>query len=883
MAHNVFLKTAFLFCCFSATLLTPTIAEVAPITLVKDGRATCTIVVGRDDRSAKAHTRRYSNLTYALPTNVLRDSAADMAHHLNEMAGIWNPVHGVKVVDDAKKAKSRFRILLGSAAIEVHGLEAEAAKISYPGYVYRTVGKDLLIFGSSSKGAANGVYGFLQDELGVRWFGPQDLFRVIPRKPTIQIGTLDKSVKPSFPGRLVHTVSVIESPAFNWGRRRMRMSEVVDEGEPFRNTSHNLWRIFRPATYFEKHPEYYAMNGSKRQPADQRTHHFAICYSNSEVIDVAARAALAYFKANPRRHSFSLGINDAKAYCDCTECAKLQPSRLFRNQQVASDMYFHFVNEVARRVRKEFPGRYIGAIAYNDVTPPPVSKMEENVHVVLVNDISEYYDAAYRARDEELVKAWEEKGITMGLYYYTQLAKLAPAYFPRLLAAELKNKHARGFTSVTSEMGNGWPWHGPMAYVEARLLWNIGLSVGDLLNEYFESLFGPAAEPMKKLYALLEEIHMRPRSGGFLIEHYKAKQFRPYTGDDLVVLRRLLAEAHAAIPKLGIISKQDGLEGRRVGYVSNGLKVFLDMLEGFSMTRRNASETASKTIDDVSAMAMLETIRRMNTLLDRHEVLYRETLINDSFLPGRFRRDTATPLREQWKRELANTVGKILVRLHRHDLKSGTLDKRVKALLQKAVARYEADEYRSFMFRFKTGELRIGKNRVVNPGFERIDKKSDFPPHLEWTASKAFGWASWQHAKGMGSFTTSDKVRRSGKRSGLMHGIGNGCYITTIPNVKSGQMYHVEAFIKNTAHVTRENKPTVKMETRWRDSNGRWTLRGVSFSDESSKLDEWVRLETIARIPEGAASAVILITAAPLENDEEVFVDDVSFRLLEKQ
>src|SRR5690606_38623843 len=125
------------------------------------------------------------------------------------------------------------------------------------------------------------------------------------------------------------------------------------------------------------------------------------------------------------------GIADASAICEDSECAKLQPERFFAGSRVSSDMYFHFVNEVARRVKKEFPDKYIGVIAYNDVTAPPAGPIEDNVYVVLVQDISEYFDSDYRQQDHDLVEAWEKKGVKLGFYYYTELAKLVPTYFPQ--------------------------------------------------------------------------------------------------------------------------------------------------------------------------------------------------------------------------------------------------------------------------------------------------------------------------------------------------------------------------------------------------------------------------------------------------------------------
>lgn len=168
------------------------------VVLVEDNRAFCTVVKGEATGESRAHSLLRSNVTKGIqPSGVLKQAANDLAEYLNDMGWIGEPRYTVKVVENAEQAKTRYRILLGTEAIEKYGLQEEAETLSYPGYIYRTIGNDLLIFGATSKGTANGVYGFLQNELGVRWFGPQELFTVVPREERVAVADLDKRKEPS--------------------------------------------------------------------------------------------------------------------------------------------------------------------------------------------------------------------------------------------------------------------------------------------------------------------------------------------------------------------------------------------------------------------------------------------------------------------------------------------------------------------------------------------------------------------------------------------------------------------------------------------------------------------------------------------------------------
>ena len=865
-----------------ALLLSLTVICAADkVVLVDRGKAKCTIVTGKDDGMARILTCKARKVAATKPANVLAEAADDLAKHLNNIGQVPFHIHVhkagmVKVVRNITDAKTKYRILLGAAAIEKYGLQKEAGKLSYAGYVYRTVGNDLLIFGASSKGTANGVYGFLQDELGVRWFGPQELFTVIPKKDGIRVGPLNKKVEPSLYGRNGGSHYEGDHPHNLW-IRRMRQG---DGKQPFDQASHNLWRMFPANKYYKTHPEYYFLVGEKRQIWGG--YNWGLCWSNPELADLAANKAEKYFCGGRFNDSFSLGINDCASFCECKECAKLQPARTFRGARVASDMYYHFVNKVARRVAKKFPDRFIGVIAYNDVKAPPVGPMEKNIFVVLVNDISQHFDKHYRKTDEDLVKAWEKKNITLGMYYYISMNIIVPFYFPHLLAKELKDKYKRGFKVFFTEENIG-----PMGYVNYRLWWDINLDVDQLLDEYFTKLYGPAARYMKELYALLEEIHMRSRKGGFLYESGKLLQFRPYTKHDLIKIRKLLAKAHAAIKGMGVGRRRDARpEERRLAYTSNNLKVFLNMLEGLVLARE--LKNAKGKLDDIEVLRRLDKIRRLNAILSKNKILYRETLILDPYASAWHRWETNVNVRHAWKTYLSEVIGEALVNIYRavQPPRNIKLDTRIEKRLDSIVSDYRKEDLRSALFNYRTGKLKAGKNLILNPGFETGDNGKIFLDQSvfikrDWGNAKPFGWAFYPPGnRGSGTFGVSDKEKHSGNRSALLRGIGNGCYLTLVENLKSGQIYHMAAYIKNTAHVTRTDVPVANLKVSWLNENYDWTAHSLTSSKKNSELDKWVKLEQVVRIPDGAEKAVVQIYAGPLYGEEKVYLDDVSFRLL---
>ncbi len=429
----------------------------------------------------------------------------------------------------------------------------------------------------------------------------------------------------------------------------------------------------------------------------------------------------------------------------------------------------------------------------------------------------------------------------------------------------------------------------PMAYVDYRLWWDVNLDVDKLLDEYFTTLYGPAAPHMKALYELFEEIHMRPRKGGFLYEYNKFPQFRPYTAEDLQKIMKLIADAHASIKNMGIgAGGWDCPEERRLAYTTRSMRVFLNMLEGIVLARE--LEQFSGKIDDIEVISRLEKIERLNAILDRNDTLYRETLIVNSDASGlhRWAGQTAA-IRHAWKNYISEVTGQALVNIYRQVKPAkDVIDKRTKDRMDTAVSGYRKNDLQSVLFSYRAGEIKPGKNLVANPGFETVKKTAPYPPaeilaKRDWGASDLYGWAIYPPKdRATGSFEVSAKQKHSGKQSGLLRGTDTGIFLTMVENLKPGQIYHTEAYVKNIAHVTRIDVPVASLKIMWLDKNHNWTAQSLNSSVSTSGLDAWMRLEQIVQVPENAEKAVILVGATPLYGQEELFIDDISFSLLKR-
>ena len=117
---------------------------------------------------------------------VTRYAAEELSRFLGEIAGC-----AFQIVND-KQEPMKHDILVGLSKRTAQYADRFAA-LPREGYFYCNDGENL-VFGGTGRGLLYGVYAFLEDELGIRFFNP-DVTHV-PRRRSIEIGALDRSDAP---------------------------------------------------------------------------------------------------------------------------------------------------------------------------------------------------------------------------------------------------------------------------------------------------------------------------------------------------------------------------------------------------------------------------------------------------------------------------------------------------------------------------------------------------------------------------------------------------------------------------------------------------------------------------------------------------------------
>lgn len=172
----------------------------------------------------------------------------------------------------------------------------------------------LCIYGAGERGTMNGVYAFLRDYCGCRWYAPEEI--VIPKAQTVSVPqALDVTYEPPF-----------EYASTDW--RTMCDPEIAAANGQTGNGCyicgfcHTLSTRFCSCDkYFDAHPEYFALHDGKRSPNQ-------LCLTNPETLRIVTEEVLDVLRSSRYDPDADLQIvsltqADNGDYCECDACKAL--------------------------------------------------------------------------------------------------------------------------------------------------------------------------------------------------------------------------------------------------------------------------------------------------------------------------------------------------------------------------------------------------------------------------------------------------------------------------------------------------------------------------------------------------------------------------------
>lgn len=563
------------------------------VTLVRSGRPVATLVLAAD------------------ATRAARFAAAELQYHLQKITGATLPV-----VTDAQEVTGT-RVLVGESkatrALGLHSADFQPQEylISLRPNLVILMGHDADDRGPfdyndaatfpkdfDAQATDYAVYDFLERYCGVRWYLPTDLGICFTSTETLTVTGSDLRRAPvmktrgqstgyQFPADLKgDTVKDPANPpkSLPWRDQALWWRRVRLGGEAY-SANHSLYGYYK--RFLETHPEYFAQGGTG-QPTQ-------MCYTNPGLIAQVIQDARDYYDGKPPYPGgaaagdyFAVVPMDNSAWCKCAECAKKTPTVAVRGKgefsnDSASNYLFGFINQVAKAVGPDYPGKYIAALAYSSYAYPPTDeKLAPNVSIQMCLHARMVYNPQVQANDEAIIRAWEQESPTrrkfLWLYYCfpslsatQQQFRCFPGFFAHSVVKEMARYHRAGIRGLYYEPSylQGSQRSALMDQLEAFLTWKLAddptLDGDQLIDEFFVKYYGHAAKPMQRMYERIEQIYCDPAN----YPTYRGHQNEASAWGDLGTAARM-AELGKIMEEAKLAAETD-VEWQRVALFEQGI------------------------------------------------------------------------------------------------------------------------------------------------------------------------------------------------------------------------------------------------------------------------------------------------------------------------
>ena len=515
-----------------------------------------------------------------------RDAAVELVRVLGAMSGSDWPMH----TEDGAQGKGFYvgRTLAAARLREPLKpgddlLLPKSGEIGPDGFRICTHDGSVFIEGATPEATGYAVAWLLQHEAGVRWYAPGKIGEVIPARTEWTLPDLDLVREPGYVSREMWG---FESPdGCAWALHNGLLGRL--------EYSHALGGVFSRET-LAANPEWCPLlKGGRYQPVSAEDFRWQPNLALPEVAEHAAQVATAAFASDPRRPSYSLGINDTVRFDQSEATRKLvEPLHYFRGKPDFSPLVFSFMNRAAETTGRTNPGRYLGCLAYFWCENTPPFPVNAQVIPYLTTDRSQYYDSAYRKADFDLMARWGASGVrAFGLWEYGEGSNfLVPRVPCRAFAEAVREGWRRGARGYMVEVGPRQGFDEFKVWLLAQLLWEPERPFEELADDFFRGYYGPAAKPMREFFDRCEKRWMTQDGPPSWLKYYQQEdQALLFPPEVCHELRAVLDTASRAARNNRVISE-------RIAQTSRAFAV-TETFVAFYAVRQKLSAIANNEID----------------------------------------------------------------------------------------------------------------------------------------------------------------------------------------------------------------------------------------------------------------------------------------------
>lgn len=417
-------------------------------------------------------------------------------------------------------ADAKYIVLGDSALAEQAGIEVPAERLNENGLYIETKDSNVFLCGATDRGVINAVYEFLHQQFNWECYGTEEIVydRNVVNEKLLNMTIVDAPDLTT----LSSTYGITDNNVVV--ANRMRYSHNASYWNSGPGMFHNSFSYLPRSEYRAQYPNAYSDDGTQ------------LCYTAHDdaktlewMTDTIAKKIGQYFIQTDERH-ITVSVEDLSTACTCKTCTDMK-----NKYGTDSAAIIKFVNILCEKVDewmltdegKPYAGDYeIAFFAYHATYKAPVNYdaatdtytaiddsviLNEHAGVIFCPINATYQlplNDPYNQEFYEYARGWtavtQDDNLSMWIYgtnfhyYLVPTNNYNSMQFNNQFMADLNvqwmedqgqynNANSTGFSALK-------------VYLNSKLAWNCNLDMGQLIDDFFENYFGPAAPYVRNYY-----------------------------------------------------------------------------------------------------------------------------------------------------------------------------------------------------------------------------------------------------------------------------------------------------------------------------------------------------------------------------------------------
>lgn len=433
---------------------------------------------------------------------VLRETVNELQKYFYNVTGVTLPI----IRDDTEATE--HEIIIGKTTRSEGEQKIDRLYLGDEGFCIRTVGENIVIAGGGERGTLYGIYAFIEEYLGVRFWAEGEEY--IPRTDTVIMEPLarDNIQKPGFEFRLQsHQTadSYTEKMHLNgaWSGDHQPIAGGIEYTGP--------WYVHT----FGSLLGWSSRESYRKQP----------CLSDQKIFDKMFEAACKYIEQKPGATVISISQNDStlseSGECRCDACMKEI------EKYGSSGAMLRFVNRMANALKSKYPYIYVETLAYYYTQEPPKGGVTaaENVIVRFCNaggcmlhslteedPNSELFYPANNNKAYQSLLGWSEAADNLYIWDYNIDFGSVLTSIPNFkrLYDNITTYYELGVDGIYMQgMRDGGEFDRLRGYLTSKLLWNPRMTYEEyeaLMMEFLNGYYGQSGTYVKQYIDYLADL-----------------------------------------------------------------------------------------------------------------------------------------------------------------------------------------------------------------------------------------------------------------------------------------------------------------------------------------------------------------------------------------